>query len=177
MGSSKLTDAKVQRTVAKSPGLSLYQLSRRTRWSLGKVDGAVSRLVNAKKLFIVVGEHNGRKQSQVFPIEYRPTTKVSVPSHLLQVGNPAWRDFAYVYALDNTTIGIAGRPLPEWDKNASFAEKTPTALTKDHVDFEIPEKFVSFYQLATHFFTKAVSANNVLINVGAAIQEERPYPS
>jgi len=177
MGNSRLTDAKVERTVVKFPGLSLYQLSRRTHWSLGKIDGAVSRLVNAKRLFVVMGEQNGRRQSQIFPTEYRPTTKVSVPCHVLQAGNPTWKDLAHVYALDNNTIGISGKPLPYWAKEAKFTAKIPIKKTESHIEFVIPKDFVSFYQLETHFFTKAVSANNVLISVGAAIQEKRPYPS
>jgi hypothetical protein len=177
MKKSKLANARIERLVNKSPGLSLYQLSRRTRWSLGKVDGAVSRLVNAKTLFVVVGEQNGRKQSQVFPAEYRPTAKISVPIGLLQSSNPTWLDQAFVYALDNNTIGVTGESLSEWEKIAKFAAKIPITRIKEHITFTIPHEFISFYQLETRFFTKAVSANNVLISVGAPIQERRPYPS
>jgi hypothetical protein len=177
MKKSKRTDARIERLVGKSPGLSLYQLSRRTRWSLGKVDGAVSRLVNAKNFFVVIDEQNGRRQSQVFPIEYRPTSEISIPTKLLQLGNPTWLDHAFVYALDKNSIGVTGKRLRDWDEVAMFSKRIPMKLTKDHVAFKIPQEFVNFYQLNTRFFTKSVSANHVLISVGSPIQERRPYPS
>jgi hypothetical protein len=177
MKKSKRTDGRILQTVKKSPGLSLYQLSRRLRWSLGKVDGSVSRLVNARRLFVVVGDQNGRRQNQVFPNEYRPTVKISVPTDFLRVDNPTWLDSAFVYGLDNNTIGVAGKPLEDWKEVAKIFAKASIRRTKEHVTFTIPKDFVNFYQLERRFFTKAVSGNNILISVGAPIQETRPYPS
>jgi hypothetical protein len=56
MGRAKVTDALIEGIVRDSPGLSLYQLKRRTKWNVGKVDGSVRRLLNAGKVFIVSEE-------------------------------------------------------------------------------------------------------------------------
>lgn len=60
----------------------------------------------------------------VYPKTNKPTTKIEVPTNLLQVGTGIWLDYAYVYALDSTTIGIAGHKMPEWNEISCFKEKS-----------------------------------------------------
>jgi hypothetical protein len=177
MGNSRLTDRKIEQMVKRQPGLSLYQLKLRTGWSIGKVDGAVSRLVNAQRLFVVVGEGSGRTRSRVFPPEYLPTPRISVPKDLLQMSRMCWNTFAYVYALDNLTIGITGRPMPDWKRAALFSHRVPITRTKKHIHITVPTKLTNFYMLKTHFLSKSVSSNGILIVVGSSIQQHRRYPN
>lgn len=177
VGKGKLADVRIERIVRNSPGISLYQLTRKTGWNVGKVDGAVRRLVNAKRLFVVAAERNGRRLSQIFPAEFRPSQTVVVPSRLLRAGNPSWFDAAYVYALDSNTIGISGEPISEWQKLSRFSSKVPLGRGKGHIEVKIPEEFIRFYHLDSHFFTKTISANNILLDVGAPIIESKPYPA
>jgi hypothetical protein len=113
MNGTGSVDLTVQRLVRESPGLSLYQIAKRTKWRIGKVDGSVRRLVNAKRVFLVGDERNGRKVSLVFPSRLKPVLTITVPSGLLKGGNPTWLNEANVYALDNHTIGITGEPIAE----------------------------------------------------------------
>jgi hypothetical protein len=41
---SALTDNELMEAVNSFPGLSLYELSRKLGWSIGRVDGSVKRL-------------------------------------------------------------------------------------------------------------------------------------
>lgn len=177
MGKSSLTDATIERLVRRSPGLSLYQLTRRTGWEVGKVDGSVRRLVNSRRLFVVASERNGRKLNQVFPIAFKPTLKISVPSKLLRTGNPSWSSTAYLYALDSNTIGVAGGPLRIWREIARFISKVPVRREGGRIRFTITQDFVRFYHLENRFFTKTINANNILIHIAGPIVESKPYPS
>lgn len=177
MGNSKSADMTILRIVSDSPGLSLYQLTRKTGWNVGKVDGSVRRLVNAGKIFLVADERNGRKLSLVFPKEYWPTPVISVPKRLLRAGNPGWSDKASVYALDNSTIGISGEPLAQWRRIAQFSTDTPVESKGDRVLLTIPRSFIQFYHLDTHFFAKTINGDNILITVGGRIVDSKPYPS
>jgi hypothetical protein len=53
------------------------------------------------------------------------------PANLLQVDNQTWLDSAFVYALDSSTIGIAGHKILEWNENACFTEKTQIKNDKE----------------------------------------------
>ena len=177
MPRGRTTDAVIERIVRDSPGVSLYWLKRRTRWNIGKVDGSVRRLVNAGKLFLVSDERNGRRLTLVYPSEFRPSTTVTVPSGVLQTSNPTWINKAHVYALDHHTIGIAGEPLQQWRKIARFTSKVRVKRDLNGVHLTIPKKFEEFYHLKTHYFTKTVNANNILITVGGQLVQSKSYPS
>jgi len=177
MGNSKLTDAKIERIVRDSPGASLYQLTRRTGWKIGKVDGAVRRLLNRRKVFLVSDERNGRRLTSVYPARFRPTTTITVPSRLLRTGNPTWMDEAYVYALDHHTVGITGEPLPQWRKIARFMSTVRIRRDDGELHLTIPKEFVEFYHLDSHYFTKTLNANNILVTVGGQVVQSKAYPS
>jgi len=167
----------IERIVRDSPGISLYALKRRTRWNIGKVDGSVRRLVNAGRLFAVSDDRSGRRATLIYPVKYRPTMTITVPSELLETGNPAWTSEAYVYALDHYTIGIAGEPLPEWRKIARFSSKVRIRKDRKRLQVTIPKKFEEFYHLNAHYFTKTINANNILVTVGGQLVQSKPYPS
>jgi hypothetical protein len=57
----------------------------------------------------------------------------------LKNGNPLWDEYAYVYALDSSTIGISGREMSGWDEISCFLEKIPIQKTKNKIVFKIPE--------------------------------------
>jgi hypothetical protein len=177
MGRGKVTDAILMKIVQDSPGLSLYQLKRRTGWNVGKVDGSVRRLVNARKTFIVADERNGRRLNLVYPNELKPNTTIIVPSRLLHAGNPAWARTAHVYALDHHTIGIAGGSLPQWRKIARFMSKVPIKRDGSNLRLKVPREFEEFYHLDSHYFTKTINANNILLSVGGQLVEFKSYPS
>jgi hypothetical protein len=170
-------NAVVEAIVRTNPGISLYGLAKRTHWPIGKVDGAVRRLVNSGKLFLVADEYNGRKRSMIFPSRLKPQPLITIPSSLVTIGNPTWLDQAHLYALDNHTIGIAGESLAEWRRISKFEGRSPLKREKGRLSFVIPEAFTSFYGLETHYFTKTINSNNILVTVGGPIIESRSYPA
>jgi hypothetical protein len=95
----------------------------------------------------------------------------------LKVENQTWLDSAFVYALDSTTIGIAGHKILEWNENACFTEKTQIKNDKEKIILQIPEKFSRFYNLERKHKVVSINGNTILITISGNIIEEKKYPS
>jgi len=164
-------------TIRKEPGLSLYELGQVMRWSNGKVDGSLRRLLNERKIVINAIERNGRPVHLVYPKRRLPYNMVEIPKSLLKLGNPTWKDAAFFYALDNLSFGITGRRFVDWERVSSFTEKVKLLNEKDRLVVTIPEKFVNFYRLSEKRLTKSIADNNVLLTINGTIIENMAYPA
>lgn len=158
-------------------GLSLYELAKKAKWTVGRVDGTIRRLLNSGEVFITVIERDGRRVNLVYPEEQKPSNIIEFPESLLATGNPIWHEDAFIYALDNVTIGISGQELPEWNEISCFGSKIPLENNNGKVSLKIPEKFVGFYHLNEKHRTVSINGNNILITVSGDIIETKKYPS
>jgi len=158
-------------------GLSQYELGKKLKWPSGHVDGTIRRLINENKIFIRVLERNGRRVNLVYPKENKPSNVIEVPEKLLRKGNPMWQDFAFVYALDSTTVGISGHEMPEWKETSCFTEKIPIGKETGKLVFQIPERIKRFYNWERKHRVVSVNGNNILITISGNIIEEKKYPS
>jgi hypothetical protein len=164
-------------TIEKYPGLSQYEIGKKLRWSAGRVDGSIRRLLNANKIFIRVLERNGKRVNLVYPKDQKPSNVIEVPTELLNVDNPIWDEYAFVYALDNSTIGISGHEIPEWEEISCFLKKIPLQKNEGKIILQIPETFWRFYNLERKHRVVSLNGNNLLITVSGDIIEEKKYPS
>ncbi|MEM3703394.1 MAG: hypothetical protein QXX79_03095 [Candidatus Bathyarchaeia archaeon] len=159
------------------PGLSQYELGKKLGWKTGRVDGSIRRLLNEGKIVIKVLERNGRRVNLVYPKEEKPKGVIEVSAKLLKAANPAWNEYAYVYALDNSTIGISGSEIPEWEEISCFLEKIPIQKAENKILLKIPEKFWRFYNMERKHSVVSINGNNILITVAGNIIEEKRYPA
>jgi len=164
-------------TIRKEPGLSLYELGQVMRWSNGKVDGSLRRLLNERKIVINAIERNGRPVHLAYPKQRLPYNIVEIPKSLLNLGNPTWKDVAFFYALDNLSLGITGKRFPDWERVSSFSGKAKLLNKKDRFVVTIPEKFANFYRLSEKHLTKSIADNNVLLTIDGTIIESMAYPA
>ena len=104
-------------------------------------------------------------------------TIIEVPTDVLQVGGGVWVDSAFVYALDSTTIGIAGQEMLEWKEAACFNETIPIRKGKGKIVLQIPERFSRFYGIGRRHWVVSVNGNAVLVTVSGRVVEEKKYPS
>ena len=125
----------------------------------------------------VVGEEEYKKIIKELDEDYKPPNVIEVPISLLQIGNQTWLDSAHVYALDSTTIGIAGREIPEWKEYASFTEAIPIKKQGEKIILRIPEKFVGFYNIERKHKAVSVNGNTLLITISGNIINEKKYPA
>lgn len=170
-------DGMLLTTIKRAPGLSLYELRQIMKWSNGKVDGSLRRLLNERKIVINAIERNGRPVHLVYPKHRLPYNIVEIPKSLLKLRNPTWKDAAFFYALDSLSFGVTGERFPEWERIASFKEKVALVNKKDRLVVTIPKIFVSFYRLSEKRLTKSVADNNVLLTVNGSIIESKAYPA
>lgn len=164
-------------TVIMYPGLSQYELAKKLRWQSGKVDGAIRRLVNQKLIVIKGLERNGRTVNLIFPRDTTPPDVVDIPVKLLQFENGEWLDRAFIYALDSTTIGIAGYEIPEWKESAAFTAEIPIKIQRGKIILKIPEKFSRFYGVSRRHTAASVNGNAILITISGNIVKEKKYPA
>jgi hypothetical protein len=173
----KESDKMLLQVIEKYPGLSQYELARKLKWPSGRIDGSIRRLLNANEIFIRVLERNGRRVNLVYPKDQKPSNIIEVPIGLLHVGNPIWSESAFVYALDNSTIGISGTEMPEWGEISCFLEKVPLGKDKEKIAVRIPEKIVRFYNMERKHRVVSVNGNAILVTISGDIVEEKKYPS
>ena len=161
-------------------GLSLYELANKAKWTVGRVDGTVRRLLRAQEVFIRVIERDGRRLNLVYPKEQmraHASNIVEVPIDLLKTSNPLWQNEAFIYALDHVNIGISGEEISEWNEISCFKSKIPIEMRARALTLKIPEKFVRFYHLKEKHRAVSVNGNNILITISGNIIETKKYPS
>ena len=172
----KQSDNLLLETVIMYPELSQYEIAKQLKWQNGKVDGAIRRLVNQKLIVIKSLERNGRTVNLIYPRDTTPSDVIDVPVKLLQFENGEWLNRAFIYALDSTTIGIAGCEIPEWKEFAPFKAEIPTRQ-KEKIILKIPEKFSRFYGIGRKHATTSIRGNSILITISGNIVKEKKYPS
>jgi len=175
----KKSNTTIRELIKEYPGLSQYELSRKLRWTTGRVDGAVRRLVKSGEVFLRVVVRNGRGVNLVYPEEFKPSDNIEVPNNLLDIGNPVWQDRAWFYALDSSTIGISGYNIDEWNEISQFVEEIPIDRSREEekLVLRIPERFWTFYNLERKHRVVSINGNAILVTLSGDIIEERAYPS
>lgn len=159
------------------PGLSQYELIKKLKWPSGRVDGSIRRLLNENLVVIKRVERKGRLVNLVYLKDGRPSNVIEVPAKLLHTENLTWLDSAFVYALDSTTIGIAGHEMPEWNEISCFIEEIPIRKDEEKIVLQIPEKFSRFYNIERKHKVVSINGNNILVTISGDIIGEKKYPS
>lgn len=170
----KESDELLLEAVKEYPGLSKYELAKKLKWTPGRVHGSVGRLLRAQEIFIKVLERNGRQVDLIYPKEQEPSNVIKVPAKLLNVRNPKWRENAFFYALDNSTIGVSGSPVEEWEEVAGFRSRTSVRRGEGEIFLTIPENFVEFYNLDRKAYLTGITGDNLFITIsGEIVKTER----
>jgi hypothetical protein len=174
---SAMADGLLLKTVRQSPGLSLYELHNRLKWSIGKVDGSKDRLLASRKIAVTELNRNGRHVSLIYAKMPKPVSDISVPKTMLHPSNPAWTHESTFYALDSTNIGVSGERFPDWERFALFKARTKPICARNRVHLKIPKQFAVFYDLEHKHFTSTVAENRFLITIDGDIIARIPEKS
>jgi len=165
------TDDELHQLIERQPGLSKYELKNELKWSMGRTDGSLQRLLETGRIFIKIIERDGRRVNLIFPIDMKPTNVIKIPIKDLETSNPLWLDNVFMYALDSETIGVAGERFDEWSEISRFEKELQLKHEDDKIAFEIPNEFKTFYQLDHKHYVVSINANNVLITISGDIIE------
>jgi len=165
-----MTNEELSQLIEQEPGLSKYEIKKKLRWSMGKTDGAIRRLLASKKIFIRKIERDGRRVSLIFPIDMMPTNIVTIPKTELEIENPIWTDKAFMYALDSETIGVTGEEYEKWD-DARFRNEISIKDDGAEISFGFSRDFIEFYNLEEKHYSVSIVSNRVLISITGRIIE------
>jgi len=158
------TDHVLFKVVVENPRLSLYELAQETGWGVGKVDGSVKRLHEKGLVKVECFVKAGRRVKLVSAVDYESSPNLySVPRDILDTAS--WKDSAFVYGLDRLTIGVSGKPVPEWDEAAVLKSKVRVKKMRNDLIFRLPRKFVDFYALGKSIVTLSTVKDKVLLTV------------
>jgi len=158
------TDQVLLKVVVENPRLSLYELAQETGWGVGKVDGSVKRLHDKGLVKVECFVKAGRRVKLVSAVDYESSPDFyRIPLDILD--SASWKDQAFVYGLDRLTIGVSGKPVPEWDEAAVLKSKVPVKRTRANLVFRLPKKFVDFYALGKSIVTLSTVKDKVLLTV------------
>jgi len=135
------TDVILAEAIEKYPCLSQYELARKLKWSPGRVNGSIRRLLRSREFILRVVERDGRRVELAYPVDEKPSNLIEIPSELLKAGNPVWNDQAFFYALDSSTIGVSGHEIPEWKALSCFIKAVPLRKEKGKFALAIPAEF------------------------------------
>jgi len=158
------TDQVLFKVVVENPRLSLYELAQETGWGVGKVDGSVKRLHEKGLVKVECFIKAGRRVKLVSAVDYESSPDVCrVPQDILD--DASWKNKAHVYGLDRLTIGVSGKPVPEWDEAAVLKSKVLVKRMAKNLIFRLPKKFVDFYALRKSIVTLSAVRDAVLLTV------------
>lgn len=159
------TDRALFEVIKENPRLSLYELALEIDWKVGKVDGSVRRLHEKGSVKVECFIKNGRRVKLVSANDYEPSANTfNVSKDLLDPEAP-WKDTAYIYGLDRLTIGVSGRPVPEWEETAELKSKAPVKEVNGTLSFQLFEDLVQFYALQKSIVTLSVVKDVVLLSI------------
>lgn len=172
----KASDRLLLEAIKEYPGLSIYELAKKLKWTPGRVHGCVGRLLRAQEIFVRVLERTGRRVDLVYPKELEPSNVIKVPAKLLNGGNPKWQEDAFFYALDDSTIGVSGSRVEEWEEVAGFKSRTSVRRGEGEIFLTIPENFAKFYNLDRKAYLTGITGGNLFITIsGEIVKTERQF--
>lgn len=174
----EITDAIVLEEILKKPGITISEIAHSLRWTNGKVDGSVNRLVSEEKISVKHCLKRGMLVKMTYPAELPKIQRnlVEIPKEMIDYH--LWKEKAFVYSLSRSTIGITRREVEEWDDKGLFKEPVSIRNNAESAIIELPEKISSFYQLDNSDVSLSTIGDLVLITVESILPVKLPaeYP-
>lgn len=161
---SRITNDALFHVIEQEPGLSKYKLSKKLNWSMGKTDGAITRLLGSERIFIKEIERGGRKVSLVYPKAMIPSKIIRIPKSELELEDSIWSREAHFYGLDSDTIGVTGEEYEPWNQ-ARYRQKVMIKPDGDELSINIPPEFQEFYNLSSKHYSISVNSNRVMLTI------------
>ncbi len=157
--------------VEDSPGLSAYDVSLKLGKPPPTVHSAIKRLTRKGEL---VTKSILRKRGRVILLypdthSFPDNTLVQIPREVAHVENPSWLN-AFIYALNNESIGISGEPVPEWEANCLWKEQAKVDREQTELLVRLPEKIANFYQIQKKEMMQVFLNNKTLLTIIGTVQ-------
>jgi len=157
--------------VKETPGLSAYDSGLKLHKPPATVHSAIKRMVlkgdvRARSILRKTGNvtllyPNGHS----FP----DNTLVEIPRAVVRPKKSSWLS-AFIYALNDESIGVSGEPVPEWEANCLWREEAKVDRESTGLLVRLPEKVASFYQIQKREVMQVFLNDKTLLTVIGTIQ-------
>ena len=165
-------EKKVLSLVTESPGLSAYEVSQKLAKPPATVHSAIKRMTGKRELLTRTVLRKRGRITLLYPYNYsfHDNTLVEIPRGVVRMGNPSWLN-AFIYALNNESIGISGEPVPEWESTCLLKEETRVTQGQEELQVKLPEKIANFYQIQKKEVMQVFLNNKTLLTMIGTLQE------
>jgi hypothetical protein len=157
--------------VKEAPGLSAYDASMKLHKPPATVHSAIKRMVRKGEVGTRSILRKTGKLTLLYPNDYSfpDNTLVEIPREVVHIGNPSWLG-AFIYALNDESIGVSGEPVPEWETNCLWKEQTKVDCTQAGFLVRLPKKVTDFYQIEKKEIMQVFLNNKTLLTMTGTIQ-------
>ena len=170
----KTTDSAVLKEIIVNPGSSVSAIAENLKWSNGKVDGSINRLLTERKVIVRYFLQRGTLLKRVYPNTFieKPKNIVEIPHELIRTD--IWANDAFVYALSRSTIGIAPKENEEWSNKALVKGLADLKKDKDSVMVTFPENFSDFYEFQNSETSLSTVGDIAMVTVESVLPVRLP---
>jgi hypothetical protein len=157
--------------VKEAPGLSAYDASLKLHKPPATVHSAIKRMARKGEVGTRSVLRKTGKVTLLYPNDYSfpDNTLVEIPREVVHNGNPSWLS-AFIYALNDESIGVSGEPVPEWEANCLWKEQAKVDREHAGLLVRLPEKIASFYQIEKKEVMQVFLNNKTLLTMIGTIQ-------
>jgi len=157
--------------IKESPGLSVYDLSKKARRDPSTIHSAVKRLDADKNVTTRTILRKEGKIKRVYPLNFKfeDSCEITLPKDVVHVENPTWQQ-AYVYPLSAESIGISGEPVPDWQERANPIVQKAERERDGSIRVRLPDKICDFYELSKKETLLAYINNKALLTITGTFQ-------
>jgi hypothetical protein len=157
--------------VKDSPGLSAYDVSLKLGKPPPTIHSAIKRMTRKGELATRSILRKRGRITLLYPDNHSfpDNTLVEIPREVVHVGNPSWLN-AFVYALNNESIGVSGEPVSEWESNCLWKEQAQVDRKQKELFVKLPEKIASFYQIQKKEVLQVFLKNKTLLTITGTVQ-------
>ncbi|MBI2938397.1 MAG: hypothetical protein HYY22_09335 [Thaumarchaeota archaeon] len=169
------TDSVILNKIKENPGISTYHIAKILHFSIGRVDGSISRLQERKEINLQYVLREGRMIKEIYPKGFtqQEAEVVRFDKELLESPDK-WKKKAYIYALDRITLGIAPTKSDEWEMKALAKEDVEVQESKDQLLIRIPPRLADFYIWKNSTSDLAIIGDLALLTLKTSIPIHTP---
>lgn len=173
----KSTDATILKKIIGCPGITVSTIAEVLKWSNGRVDGSINRLILGDLVEVKHLLQRGMLVKKIYPKDYsaKPQNIVEIPKEMMDT--PLGK-FMFVYALSRSTIGMSPEENEEWDGSALSREKVNISKEHNSISITLSERLSNFYQLENSEKSLSTVGNIAMVTVETVLPVRLPatYP-
>lgn len=166
----KQTDSELLDFLIDNPGVTMFDASKALGWTIGKVQGAVTRLEKSEQVVLEKVLKDGRVVNLLYPASYKNAPDIIEIDKELLNEPEQWTKQLNLYAMNRSTIVITPEPTESLEKNSFYKSTVVPNISNDKIVVKLPVTFVDFYQLQISDRDIASTGKEVFVTINSVIK-------